>query len=187
MLTSSTQSCESGFDSTRDHISVRKIVVHEGYTKPDDSSEDYIKNDLALIFLDKPLPSNYPTYKIADSSVVPTDSYLYFWGFGEVANGRGGAGLLRKTQASSSDYDIDQSREKITVDQSAGRGICHGDSGGPGFIKQNGELKILGVNSYVSGVEGSSFCSGQSTLTLASSYKAWLQTNLSYEHEKLKQ
>lgn len=186
MLTSSTQSCESGFDSTRDQISVRKIVVHEGYTPADDSSAEYITNDLALVFLKKSLPASYPTYKIAESDAVSTDGYLYFWGFGEVANGRGGAGLLRKTQTSSNDYEIDQGLKRITVNQSTGHGICHGDSGGPGFVKQNGELKILGVNSFVSGTDIASECSGQSTLTLASSYKAWLENELAKLGEKLK-
>ncbi|MBC7465133.1 MAG: trypsin-like serine protease [Bdellovibrio sp.] len=184
MFTSSTLSCESGFDSRRDRIGVRKIVVHEGYTS-DEHSAEYSTNDLALVILNRKLPASYPIFPIADENVVEPDSALYFWGFGEVGNGRGGDGLLRKTQVTSSEYNISLVREKIIVNQSAGHGICHGDSGGPGFIKQSGLLKILGVNSYVSGTTEASLCSGQSYLTLISSYKVWLEKNLAIEGETL--
>lgn len=183
-ITRATLSCESGVDVTRDQIKVSKVVRHEGYS----ATSSYLagENDLALVFLSTPLSYSYPTYKIADSNLVNSANTLYFWGFGEVNHNAGGSGLLRKTEVSGSQYSILKYDKKVRVDQSYGRGVCSGDSGGPGLVKVNGEYQILGINSYVEGEKESEMCKGQGYLVLADSYKDWIQRKLASRGEKLK-
>ena len=175
-LTSSTLSCESGFDVTVNQIKARKLVVHEDYSS--DISAGDSANDVALVFLEKPLPSSYPIFSIADLTTLTKENSLYLWGFGEINNNSGGDGQLRKTQISADDYSINNDMKKVVIDQSSGHGICHGDSGGAAFVKQDGQLKILGVNSYVVGPEGSGLCNGKAYLTLATEYQAWIQKQI---------
>lgn len=181
----SSLSCESGFDSRYDRVAVSQFIAHENY-KSDRSTEEYSVNDIALVFLKDNLPSGYPIFKIADPSLVNAET-LYFWGFGQTKNSEAdaGAGMLRKTQLAPSTYTINLDRKKIIVDQSGGHGICHGDSGGPGLVQQNGEFKILGVNSYVAGSNDANLCNGEAYLTLANSFVPWIQHQLKIQNEVL--
>lgn len=190
MFTKPSLSCESGFRSSVDQIRARKVIRHEGYKPEDKSNPEYVENDIALVFLEESLPSNYPTYKIADPSDLEkaSDKDLYFWGFGVVRYGADkSSGLLRKTQISSMDYEIIKSRKKIHVDQDKGHGVCEGDSGGPALVRIKGEYQILGVNSYVGAGPETPMCNGESYLALANSYKSWISNRLKENYERLKE
>ncbi|MFZ3230776.1 MAG: S1 family peptidase [Pseudobdellovibrio sp.] len=174
-------SCESGFDARANSIEVEEFVVHSGYDKMKEASP----NDIALVFLKDNIPAGYPIYKIADSNLVSSKNDLYFWGYGNINYKKGGAGILRKTQISGTDYKVDSLNKVVQVTQSNGHGVCNGDSGGPGLVNQDGELQILGVNSYVKG-RADSLCNGEAFLTLADSFKSWISAVLKTKNEKLR-
>ncbi len=165
-------SCESGYKPELHAQNVEKIVVHEDYTPIIDGTEESA-NDIAIIILKERAPSNYPIYSIANPAEVE-DSKLFFYGYGVVGSHKNGARVLRKTSFSKDDYRISEQNKKVRVLQNDGKGICYGDSGGPGLVNVKGESQILGVNSFVSGSE-SDMCNGTSTLALAQSYKSWIQ------------
>ena len=114
---------------------------------------------------------------------------FYFYGYGSVNYKKKGSAILRKTQLSSSKYKVHADEKRVVVDQSAGRGICTGDSGGPGLVEIDGELQILGINSWVDGkgvnekytVDGEevvNICKGKASLVLADSYRDWIEMKL---------
>ncbi len=167
-------SCESGFDITKNSKRVSKMIVNTGYIPSSKTKEG--SNDIALVFLEESAPENYPIYKIADPMEVK-ESKLYFYGYGVTGSNDGGSGILRKTSFSNENFHVDKDNNKIRVKQNNGTGICYGDSGGPALVNINGEAQILGVNSFVQGPDDDS-CSGTATLTLAHSYKVWIQKSL---------
>ncbi len=165
-------SCESGYKPEKNVQKVAKVIPHEEYT-PIKSAEVESENDIAIIILEDKAPANYPIYSIA----VPTeikDSSLFFYGYGVIGSNKRGMGILRKTSLSKSNFSIHEADKKVKVRQDAGKGICYGDSGGPGLVNVKTESQILGVNSFVSGPKTDS-CNGESTLALAHSYKEWIQ------------
>ena len=165
-------SCESLYKPEKNVQKVLKVIPHEKYI-PIKSASVESENDIAIIILEDKAPANYPIYSIA----VPTeikDSSLFFYGYGVIGSNKSGMGILRKTSFSKEDFTIHESDRKVKVRQNAGKGICYGDSGGPGLVNVKTESQILGVNSFVSGPD-SDACNGESTLALAHSYKDWIQ------------
>lgn len=183
----SSLSCESGFDSRHNTVNVKEFAVHPDYNKAKGTIE-YSSNDIALVFLEEALPISYPIYRIANSDLLSGKNSLYFWGYGDIKYKSGGAGILRKTQVARKDFEILKDHKKIRINQSHGHGICQGDSGGPGMVKLNGELQILGVNSYVAtGGADDLLCSDKSFLTLADVYIPWMKLTMLTRNEYLKQ
>ena len=174
-------SCESGFDIRSDSMRITKVVAHPDYQPSFVGSEA----DIALVFLESSVPQGYPIYKIADPALVTQSSTIYFWGFGDVDFKKGGAGILRRTQVPREDFEIDEYAKKVKIDQSKGRGVCSGDSGGPGIVVQNGEYKILGINSFVSGEFDSTKCKDEGYLVLAKPFIPWIKSVLKQNNQEL--
>lgn len=186
-FTKSAITCEAGFNFSRDAREVVAVVVNENYSELDDSRMNKIKSDVALVFLKEKLPTNYPVYKIADSEqVAASGSDLYLYGYGTTALNRKASGILRKTQIQPALYSINKTLQEVKVDQTAGRGVCSGDSGGPGLVMINGELQILGVNSYVAGKDGTDICRNQGNLALADYYTSWIENKMSARGRSLR-
>ena len=164
-------SCESGFDVNKNTVDIADYVVFEKYDIKMGPSQ--AEGDLALVLLKSVIPFDYSIFKIAKPQLVSSNDNLYFYGYGLTGTKSGGSGFLRKTTITRSDYQIQEADKKIKVDQSHGTGICNGDSGGPALVEVNGELQILGVNSYVFGPEND-YCSKGSYLVLVDSYRDWI-------------
>ena len=61
------------------------------------------------------------------------------------SGGNDGAGVLRKVEVALKNSGY--STTEVLIDQSQGRGACHGDSGGPAFLIQGGQAYLFGVTS----------------------------------------
>ncbi len=177
-------SCESGFDSRFNMAKVKDVRVHPEYQPTDGVNGS--KNDLALIFLNNPIPLSYNIYKIASSDDVTNENSLYFWGYGIVGEKKGGSGILRKTQFDGSNYKILTAEKRIEIDQAAGHGICMGDSGGPAIVRIDNSLQILGVNSYVSQAKAAAACTDKASATLVEAFIPWITEKLVEKNEHLK-
>jgi secreted trypsin-like serine protease len=169
-------SCESGFDARYNTQTASDVVANENYDSNIDVADS--QNDVALIFLNQELPYGYPVYRIADPAQMDAHSNLKIYGFGEVGYHQAGSGMLRKAQIPESDFRILKDEGKIEINQTSGTGICSGDSGGPGLVSVNGELQILGVNSYGMNKKGSDICKGYGYMALANKYRDWIKTQM---------
>ena len=165
-------SCESGFNRAKYSIPAVKIIVHEDYNPKVEAN--LTSGDLALVVLATKLPAGYPIYKIAAPSEVIED-VLLLYGYGKTGSNEKGAGILRNTTVQK--YFKDEVNKKVKIDQQNAPGICQGDSGGPSLVMVGGELKILGVNSYVTG-DSKDVCNRESYQVLVWSYDNWLQEKL---------
>ncbi|MGZ3775138.1 MAG: S1 family peptidase [Pseudobdellovibrionaceae bacterium] len=82
-----------------------------------------------------------------------------------------GAGVLRTTTVAIENPQFSES--EIELNQTAGQGACHGDSGGPAYIQVNGAYYLWGVTSR--GVnDPKNDCTKYSAYTNALVYKDWL-------------
>lgn len=178
--------CESGFNYSRDARDVSAIAVHENYRDIDLNGLAGVKSDIALIFLKQPLPAHYPVYKIASPDLLNQTSLLYLYGYGRKSLFKSNAGLLRKTQIQRQNFSLKSQISELRIDQTLGFGVCSGDSGGPGLIEAEGELQIIGVNSYVSGPEKEDLCAYDGNLALADHYRTWIERKMNVRGRSLR-
>jgi len=114
----------------------------------------YNRKDLALVQFIGDLPPGY------EPMALPTEQDLrdmgrkfYVAGYGSVTARKDveerHSGTLRYTEINLYEGRLSPGLDQFTSDQSDGHGICHGDSGGPAFIKLNGRRILIGVTSAV--------------------------------------
>ncbi len=72
-------------------------------------------------------------------------------------------------------FRMGQDRDFIFVEQTLGKGICSGDSGGALYAKRGSEYYVVGVASYVgNAVTQNGFCAGFGAYTNTLKYKSWI-------------
>ncbi len=134
-----------------------------------------VRNDLAIITLKRPLPENTPTYQPLDR---PLDRGEVIWmvGYGESGDGERGpisgtaSFTVKRIGANAADelyarpaaepdvwgFDFDGPAAENHMG-GAGLGpeiettLGPGDSGGPGFVWDDGDLRLASVNTFVCG------------------------------------
>lgn len=129
------------------------------------------QGDVALVKLAAPVPSGYHPLPLARTRdrLNPGDEVVIA-GFGR--SRRYGGGALRKATAR---ILGPRGRWEIKIDQSAGIGICHGDSGGPGLLREaDGSYVLWGVASRV--FEPS--CGVYGVMGLVPAYLDWIESTL---------
>lgn len=165
--------CDSGYDRTRMTISSEDMTIHEKY-----DGGTKAKNDLALIKLSSPIPASYPIATIYDGTTPLSSDQVLMIGYG-VTNEQGGDSMkLRKTIKSyKEDSAVLDHRIGFLQNNSTG-GVCSGDSGGPVYVMVQGQYKIIGVNSVVTGKSEYTACHEMSMAMYAPFYAPWIQENL---------
>jgi len=137
---------------------VTDYVIHEKYGKANFSGED--DNDIALLKFSGDLPEGYQVAELLqDDSLVKPDSkvtlagYGFVWTDGEESYSDN---TLRKVDVNVIEHF---GNTEVVLDQSKGRGACHGDSGGPAFLEVEGKQLIWGITSRGGGLDGVDDCS----------------------------
>lgn len=154
-------------------------------------------NDLAIIKLSKAAPNTFQLAQLPDGSqkITSTDK-LTLAGYGvttplinkivtDPATGKAslsplptaGAGTLRLV----SDVEIltlTKDNKEIVLDQKNGAtGACHGDSGGPAYLKKaDGNLVLVGITSRGTDLTGN--CDQSNVFTGVFGYLDWIKENL---------
>lgn len=142
-----------GLDRSKGTMQVRTsngAVTHGGY-KSDLSAE---RNDVGLISFSGGLPEGFEPAPLANAKIfAKVKSEIVAVGYGRVKGVRNvspsdsGSGRLRKVTLKIQTKSANG--KAFEVSQQDGRGICYGDSGGPAFIKSNGQYYLVGVTSAV--------------------------------------
>jgi len=137
------------------YFQVDKVEVHEGYTARENG------NDLAVLTLTvaRPLPShpgNHIKLPKAGEKVAPqTQLTTMGWGATEESDPTSAvmsAPLMEVELNTISNADctrragVDIPANRLCIDASHGKGVCHGDEGGP--LVRAGDKILIGVTSY---------------------------------------
>ncbi|MGK5084934.1 trypsin-like serine protease [Bdellovibrionota bacterium FG-1] len=142
----------------------------DGGARPKDYGHltgDEDMDDIALLHLSSGLPSGYHEAKILDDlNALKTGKVVTLAGYGQSdPRKRGaadGAGVLRKVNVKIARASF--GKTEVLMDQRNGHGACHGDSGGPAFIKKGKQYFLFGVTSR--GItENPKECKGASVYT----------------------
>lgn len=166
--------------------SARRILTHPEYNK----SQTLDRNDLALILLKDGAPSSHIPLDIPDASFpLKRGQTFTAAGFGRIT-GKGdpqgndiqGSGTLRHV-----DLVIDEmskNQKQFAVDQTTGRGVCHGDSGGPAMMSFKGKNYVVGIASAISWSTAKSsltetdYCNHKSIYISTKEYKGWIEESI---------
>lgn len=143
-----------------------------GFARPADFGRlegDEDLDDIALVSFAGGLPGSYrPASLLQNESLLQDGMTVTLAGFG-VADprpgldpGAAGAGLLRRVDVRIA--EARHGRTEVLLDQSRGRGACHGDSGGPAFLRSGGEYLLFGVTSRGTS-DGGDECRGAAIYT----------------------
>ncbi|MCP4602656.1 MAG: S1 family peptidase [Proteobacteria bacterium] len=100
--------------------------------------------DLALIKLNHEV-TTVPHYKLRDFPMPKIGDEIFLVGYGD--DGEGNAGIQRKGDSTI----LDVQPGLIQIGGKGKATTCPGDSGGPVFIQQEGEWRVIGVNSFGAG------------------------------------
>ncbi|MBS1984937.1 MAG: serine protease [Bdellovibrionales bacterium] len=135
--------------------------------------------DLALVHFEGTLPDGYQPITLAHSREdLFNGENAVLAGYG-ITDGvlHTGAGRLRFVNIPLADVNF--SDTEVRLDQTAGKGACHGDSGGPGYLVQNGQYVLWGVTSRGLG-EGDKAvnCQDGAAYTNVTAYLDWIEATV---------
>ena len=142
-------------------------------------------NDIALVQIASPVAEQFyvPTF-LSSSATLTNNTPVTLIGYGITADDAKDAGTKRRTDSfimnfiNSTNYPMTRIENQIRVVDSSGmkRQSCHGDSGGPGFLKDKATVFgiVQGVNLTV---QTSLLCdNGDVNYTLLAPFISWIET-----------
>lgn len=135
------------------------------------------QGDIALVKFGGGIPSGYQKATVAASdSAIKTGQTVTLAGYGiNNAQTKTGAGRLRKADVKISDSR--PGKTEMILDQTHGRGACHGDSGGPAYINKNGKMILAGVTNRGYPNSAPDDCAHKVVYTKVPAYRSWIQKN----------
>ncbi|MEK7356266.1 MAG: trypsin-like serine protease [Bdellovibrionota bacterium] len=135
-------------------------------------SEPLNNGDIAVVRFEGGLaPGFAPVKMLTDVSILADGGSVTLAGYGNDDGAAGtGAGKLRWVETTLK--KVAYTKSELLVEQSKGKGACHGDSGGPAYTKVNGDYILIGVTSR--GVDDlKNDCSVSAAYTSVPYYSAW--------------
>jgi hypothetical protein len=153
-------------------------------TKSSETKSDRGIGDIAVIRLEGKIPAGFhPAHFLSKKHELSDGEEAVLAGFGITdADEKTGAGTLRKATVSIAQADFDDT--EILFDQTQGAGACHGDSGGPAFLRINGKYGLFGVTSRSYPETAPDDCAHQVIYTKTKPYRKWITQAMKDLREK---
>lgn len=173
-LTGQAEDIKISFSLKTSEKKLRSIQSYKTHSYWNQSSQDKNAFDIGLVYFKGGLPKGYEKVSLLPSSYKFQDGQtVILAGFG-ITNGERstGAGVLRSTEALIKNAHF--SETEILIDQTNHKGACHGDSGGPAFVKlSDGKYLYWGITSRGYGPKGEN-CESYSIYTKIMPFRSWV-------------
>jgi secreted trypsin-like serine protease len=159
-------------------------------------NQDTDWHDLALVKLASPIPAGYSVAKVLPSKdMLKTGGTVTLAGYGintpqsdPNSQDSSGAGTLRKVEQTVINDAYGDT--EFLVSLANNKGACHGDSGGPAFVRQGSNLYLIGVASRMTekdrvannGDANDFSCSVEMVYTNVLAQMDWIRENMSQLH-----
>lgn len=163
--------CSSGFKFSRDTVRAIDFKYHPDY---DPNTMNSNNPDIGLVHLASDVKEGYPIYKINEAP-ENLNSELQLYGYGITGSNNTDSTVLRRVKLARNEYTFEL--RSIVIENNGVRGICLGDSGGPGLVRVGTELQIASVNSFGYGPRND-VCGGRSSLIILHHFKPWITETL---------
>jgi secreted trypsin-like serine protease len=151
------------------------VAVNPKYRKSAGKGMD--EGDIALVRFQGAAPAGYhavPT--VANDAAIRKNEEVTLAGYGiSNAQKKTGAGHLRRTNVRV--LDNRPGKSEMIVDQTHGHGACHGDSGGPAYVRQGGRIALAGLTNRSYPDAAPDDCAHDAVYTKLPDYKKWIQAN----------
>lgn len=160
------------FNVSGNSISVEKVVFTPGYAnfwRPESGDTRTQKDDIAFLFLSKPISAELANYKIEIASeqevteIKQSGKLIKHFGYGYqqkgLISGKPYSIELITNQLGSGRYPTSaaENSRTISTNETGSKAICPGDSGSPWYAEIDGKLKL------VANTVGGSGCGGGSS------------------------
>ncbi len=143
---------------------------------PDHKTADHDRGDLAILRITGDLPRKYHPVSILAQDELQAQQEILVAGYGRNDGvNKKGAGILRKVSLAV--VDPHYGNTEVLIDQQFGKGACHGDSGGPAYIKTSAGYQLWGVTSREHD-DPEKDCTHFSIYTKVIPYLSWIRDNL---------
>jgi V8-like Glu-specific endopeptidase len=155
-----------------EHRRVEGVAVHPNWQKRAGRGMD--QGDIAVVKFAGGMPEGYKKISTLRSDKdIRSGQDVVLAGYGiSDARRKTGAGVLRKTQVEI--LNNRPGKSEMILDQSHGRGACHGDSGGPAFIQRAGRILLAGVTNRGYPDRAPDDCGHQVVYTKVPAYRSWI-------------
>lgn len=177
--------------------SVAEVRIHPFWNPSSTASTN--RGDLAMIRIYGKAPNQYQPMKLTKEFIpLAAEKKVTIAGYGmtnpDYYGDFGGSISLRVAEATpiselektyltqltddSTEFSNLSSNEMLYIDQSRGKGVCGGDSGGPSFLKNaQGEYVVTGVASFVMNPNNSNrLCAYVAAHTSTYFHKTWIES-----------
>lgn len=140
-----------------------------------EASQGVDQHDIAVIHLNGTLPAGYKPATLLSaqaSAALKKGDATELAGYGITnAQTQDGAGTLREVGVKI----LKQiGTTEVVLDQRSGHGACHGDSGGPAFVKVGGQLQLWGVTNRGYPDNAPDDCVHYAVYTRIEAYADWI-------------
>lgn len=147
--------------------------------KPDNLEEGVgDAHDIAVVQFAGGVPAGYQAANLLkDPKLLQAGQDTVIAGFG-VTDGvlDSGGGILRSVTVAISNPKF--SKGEVTIAQTDSAGSCHGDSGGPAFLRVGGKPVVWGISSAGVNNPERNCKTGESTYTAIHVYKKWIEKTI---------
>jgi hypothetical protein len=152
---------------------VTGVAVNPGWRTRQGRGMD--QGDIALVRFPGGLPDGYESTSLPDTeAILKKGKTAILAGYGiSNAQTHSGAGVLRKTSVKIADPRT--GKPEMVLDQSRGHGACHGDSGGPAYVRSGGRTVLVGVTNRSHPSSAPDDCAHQVVYTKVAAYRPWIQ------------
>jgi secreted trypsin-like serine protease len=168
-------------------VGAESYRIHPGFVSAEQTAKrGYFKieansiHDIAIIRLRDPAPEN-ASFAVLQKNVFKPGSKIKVTAMGYGLTGADQSPDHRLRRVSMIATVSAKTPDKLSFDQAEGRGVCHGDSGGPSFYIKDKKPILVGVVSHLDGVQRflgkdvGDRCRSRANVTQIAPYRAWIQ------------